>query len=260
MPTPNTPTPNTSPNLVPPPQPLPFNPTALRDRFLLSSTSPVDLALQFSLPPADVLSTLADPATSQLRNTLDLTSIQAAARSLLDLIHQTATASLALANNPEATQEQRRRVGTLNSTLRIATKSLTTAANQLFPTQTTRRPHQKTNQPTPTPTPKPTSPQQNSTPAPTPNPNPKPITQPHPLRDDPTWLALSKTLSSKQVQTALALPADDLKQLMADRKNFKKTLSLLEYHNQQSVYRQQLSDATTQAKAAHDGLLALSNR
>lgn len=258
------PTPNTTPNLAPPPQPLPFNPNALRDRFLLSSSSPVDLALQFSLPPADVLSTLADPATSQLRNTLDLTSIQAAARSLLDLIHQTATASLALANNPEATQEQRRRVGTLNSTLRIATKSLTTAANQLFPTQTTRRPHQKTNQPTPTPTP--TPPQQTSTPAPTPktipitNPNPKPITQPHPLRDDPTWLALSKTLSTKQVQTALALPADDLKQLMADRKNFKKTLSLLEYHNQQSVYRQQLNDAAAQAKAAHDGLLALSNR
>lgn len=253
------PTPNTTPNLTPPPQPLPFNPNALRDRFLLSSSSPADLALQFSLPPADVLSTLADPATSQLRNTLDLTSIQAAARSLLDLIHQTASASLALANNPEATQEQRRRVGTLNSTLRIATKSLTTAANQLFPTQTTRRPHQKTNQPNPQPTP--TPPPQTSTPTPqTPVPKPKPITQPHPLRDDPTWLALSKTLSTKQVQTALALPADDLKQLMADRKNFKKTLSLLEYHNQQSVYRQQLNDAATQAKAAHDGLLALSNR
>jgi hypothetical protein len=147
----------------------------IQSLFLLQH-SPIQLLYsQFKLSLTLLFSILHDHTTLTLRRAIDEHTYLCAQRAHLELILETENVAVALAKTENPTQEQRRRLGTLNATLKTSFKNLQALRESLFgentdlgdphttpkPTHTKRTTTRRTPTPTTTPphtTPTPTTP------------------------------------------------------------------------------------------------------
>jgi hypothetical protein len=132
-PTSNPTQPDTTPTTPNPDQPL--TPTLfqqIQSLFLLKNTPIHTLYTQFQLSLTVLFSILHDHTTLTLRRAIDEHTYLCAQRAHLELILETENVAIALAKTENPTQEQRRRLGTLNATLKTSFKNLQALRGSLF--------------------------------------------------------------------------------------------------------------------------------
>ena len=214
----------------------------IQSLFLLKNTPLHTLYTQFQLSLSVLFSILHDHTTQTLRRAIDEHTYLCAQRAHLELILETENVAIALAKAENPTQEQRRRLGTLNATLKTSFKHLQQLRDTLLnddhtdlgephtthkPTHTKRTtprraptntnantytsPHTTSSptQPTPTPTHTKTNPthtaETHTHTAPTPPTTPTPHLQ---TPSDPRWLPILPLLTPEEQHFITVLEPD----------------------------------------------------
>lgn len=193
-------------------QSLPYPPRELADQiealYLTTTPNPISIAQALSTTIQFIIAVIASPRVQSMRQILDQELHNCNQRNLAQLVNDVARASTELTNTQNPTQEHRRRVGTLNSSLNAALKAQSYLEHGITP---------------PIPTPKPTQSPRNTKPTPTtPNTHTAPLDPADPqatmtrdqLNADPRWQSLFPQLSPKAQYLATLLPVSTLELLL----------------------------------------------
>ena len=207
-------------------QNLPYPPRELADQiealYLTTTPNPISIAQALSTTIQFIIAVIASPRVQSMRQILDQELHNCNQRNLAQLVNDVARASTELTNTQNPTQEHRRRVGTLNSSLNAALKAqsylehgitppLPTPKPKPTPSKSPRTPN-TTTRATPTPTPNTTTP--NTHTAPLDPADPQATLTREQLNADPRWQSLYPQLSPKAQYLATLLPVSTLELLL----------------------------------------------
>lgn len=206
-------------------QSLPYPPRELADQiealYLTTTPNPISIAQALSTTIQFIIAVIASPRVQSMRQILDQELHNCNQRNLAQLVNDVARASTELTNTQNPTQEHRRRVGTLNSSLNAALKAQSYLEHGITPP--TPKPTKSPRNTKPTPTLNTTTPNTDTTPnTPNPNTHTAPLDPADPqatltrdqLNADPRWQSLFPQLSPKAQYLSTLLPVSTLELLL----------------------------------------------